>query len=105
MLATVSTGAIWASCGPDFGPRGVVDRFLQLAPKIAFCVDGYYYGGKPFDRRPGTRPPFFLSSLPSLERVIYLRQLGPDNPTKLTAHSVFWDHAVSGPEVPPARPT
>jgi len=99
MLATVSTGAIWASCGPDFGPRGVVDRFLQLAPKIAFCVDGYYYGGKPFDRRPelGT----ILSSLPSLERVIYLRQLEPDNPTKLTAHSVFWEEAVSGPEVPP----
>ena len=24
MLATVSIGAIWASCGPDFGPRGVV---------------------------------------------------------------------------------
>ena len=72
-VATVSTGAIWASCGPDFGPRGVVDRFLQSAPKIAFCVDGYYYGGKPFDRRPelGT----ILSSLPSLERVIYLRQL------------------------------
>ena len=22
MLATVSVGAIWASCGPDFGPRG-----------------------------------------------------------------------------------
>ena len=41
MLATVSVGAIWASCGPDFGTRGVVDRFAQLAPKIAFCVDGY----------------------------------------------------------------
>jgi acetoacetyl-CoA synthetase len=52
MLATTSVGAIWASCGPDFGPRGVVDRFSQLEPKIAFCVDGYYYGGKPFDRRP-----------------------------------------------------
>src|ERR1700730_14673649 len=26
MLATVSIGAGWASCGPDFGPRGVIDR-------------------------------------------------------------------------------
>jgi acetoacetyl-CoA synthetase len=99
MLATVSVGAIWASCGPDFGPRGVVDRFLQLAPKFAFCVDGYYYGGKPFDRRPelGT----ILSSLPSLERVIYLRQLEPENGTLLTAHSIFWEDALAGPAIAP----
>ena len=98
MLATVSVGAIWASCGPDFGPRGVVDRFLQLAPKFAFVVDGYYYGGKPFDRRPelGT----ILSSLPSLERVIYLRLLEPGNDTLLTENSIFWEDALSGPEVP-----
>jgi acetoacetyl-CoA synthetase len=98
MLATVSVGAIWASCGPDFGPRGVVDRFLQLAPKFAFVVDGYYYGGKPFDRRPelGT----ILSSLPSLERVIYLRVLEPDNDALLTGNTIFWEDALSGPEVP-----
>jgi acetoacetyl-CoA synthetase len=98
MLATVSVGAIWASCGPDFGPRGAVDRFLQLSPKFAFVVDGYYYGGKPFDRRPelGT----ILSSLPSLERVIYLRVLEPDNDTLLTDNSIFWEDALSGPEVP-----
>ena len=98
MLATVSVGAIWASCGPDFGPRGVVDRFLQLAPKFAFVVDGYYYGGKPFDRRPELRT--ILSLLPSLERVIYLRVLEPDNNTLLTENSIFWEDALSGPEVP-----
>ncbi len=30
MLATTSIGAIWSSCGPDFGTRGVLDRFTQL---------------------------------------------------------------------------
>jgi acetoacetyl-CoA synthetase len=99
MLATVSIGAIWASCGPDFGPRGVVDRFLQLAPKFAFCVDGYYYGGKPFDRRPELAT--ILSSLPSLERVIYLRQLEPANGALLTANSIFWEDALAGPEIAP----
>ena len=99
MLATVSVGAIWASCGPDFGPRGVVDRFLQLAPKVAFCVDGYYYGGKPFDRRPELAT--ILGSLPSLERVIYLRQLEPGNAAKLTENSIFWEDALSGPEIRP----
>jgi len=98
MLATVSVGAIWASCGPDFGPRGVVDRFLQLAPKFAFVVDGYYYGGKPFDRRPELRT--ILSLLPSLERVIYLRVLEPDNDAHLTENSIYWEDALSGPEVP-----
>ena len=100
MLATVSVGAIWASCGPDFGPRGVVDRFLQLAPKSAFCVDGYYYGGKPYDRRPELAT--ILSSLPSLERVIYLRQLEPENTAKLTENSIFWEEALSGPDILPA---
>jgi acetoacetyl-CoA synthetase len=98
MLATVSIGAIWASCGPDFGPRGAIDRFSQLAPKIAFCVDGYYYGGKPFDRRPelGT----ILSSLPSVAQVIYLRQLEPANDAPLTANTIFWEDALAGPDVP-----
>ncbi|MGH3260118.1 MAG: acetyl-coenzyme A synthetase N-terminal domain-containing protein, partial [Streptosporangiaceae bacterium] len=34
MLATTSIGAIWTSCSPDFGWRGVSDRFGQLAPKV-----------------------------------------------------------------------
>jgi acetoacetyl-CoA synthetase len=100
MLATVSIGAIWASCGPDFGPRGVIDRFLQLQPKLAFCVDGYYYGGKPFDRRPELAT--ILNSLPSLEHVVYLRHLEPANDAPLTAHSIFWEDALCGPEVPRA---
>src|SRR5260370_38297597 len=53
MLATTSIGAIWASCSPDFGWRGVIDRFAQLEPKVLFCVDGYRYGGKECDRAPG----------------------------------------------------
>jgi len=97
MLATTSIGAIWASCGPDFGPRGVIDRFLQLQPTLAFCVDGYYYGGKPFDRRPELAT--ILNSLPSLKQVVYLRQLEPGNALPLTAHTVFWEDAVRGPEV------
>ena len=33
MLATASIGAVWSSCGPDFGARGVLDRYSQLAPQ------------------------------------------------------------------------
>jgi acetoacetyl-CoA synthetase len=46
MLAVTSIGAIWSSCSPDFGERGVLDRFGQIEPKIFFAVDGYWYNGK-----------------------------------------------------------
>ena len=52
MLATASLGAVWTSCSPDFGTRGVLDRFGQIGPKIMFTVDGYMYGGKRIDIRP-----------------------------------------------------
>ncbi|ODT31793.1 MAG: acetoacetate--CoA ligase [Kaistia sp. SCN 65-12] len=49
MLATASIGAVWSSCSPDFGPRGVLDRFSQIAPKLFVTVDGYHYNGKVID--------------------------------------------------------
>jgi acetoacetyl-CoA synthetase len=47
MLAATSLGAVWSSCSPDFGVRGVLDRFGQIEPKLIFAVDGYWYNGKP----------------------------------------------------------
>jgi len=49
MLAATSIGAIWSSASPDFGVQGVVDRFGQIAPRVLFSADGYFYGGKRFD--------------------------------------------------------
>ncbi|KXF78634.1 acetoacetyl-CoA synthetase [Paramesorhizobium deserti] len=46
MLATASLGAIWSSCSPDFGERGVLDRFSQIEPSIFIACDGYWYNGK-----------------------------------------------------------
>lgn len=46
MLAAASIGAIWSSCSPDFGEKGVLDRFGQIEPKLFVAVDGYWYGGK-----------------------------------------------------------
>jgi acetoacetyl-CoA synthetase len=51
MLATVSTGAIWSSCSPDFGVNGVVDRFGQIEPKVLFAANAYLYNGKTCDSR------------------------------------------------------
>jgi len=40
MLATTSIGAIWTSVSPDFGWRGVLDRFRQLQPTVLIATGG-----------------------------------------------------------------
>jgi acetoacetyl-CoA synthetase len=79
MLATTAVGAIWACCSPDFGERGTLDRLAQLAPKVLFGVDGYRYGGKAFDRRSQLRD--IAASLTSLEHLVYLPYLSPEDTT------------------------
>ena len=34
MAATASIGAIWSSTSPDMGVIGVLERFLQIKPKV-----------------------------------------------------------------------
>ena len=48
MLACASIGAVFSSVSPDFGPKGVLDRFGQIKPKVLFTTAGYQYGGRQF---------------------------------------------------------
>ena len=63
MLAATSIGATWSSCSPDFGIKGVLDRFGQIRPKVLFTADGYFFKGKSIDAldrvavRPAGRSP------------------------------------------------
>jgi acetoacetyl-CoA synthetase len=70
MLATTSLGAVWTSCSPDFGLNGVLDRFGQIAPRVLFTADGYFYGGKTLDSIGPIRG--VLERLPSVERVVVI---------------------------------
>lgn len=97
MLAAASIGAIWASCSPELGPLGVLDRFAQLTPTVAFCADGYFYGGRWFDRRSDLRR--ILDKLPTLRHVIQLRQLEPKSQSRLSDCTLFWDEILAGPDV------
>ena len=45
-IATTSLGGIWSSCSPDFGSKGVIERFSQINPKVLFITDQYFYNGK-----------------------------------------------------------
>jgi acetoacetyl-CoA synthetase len=68
MLAAASVGATWSSCSPDFGVHGVLDRFGQIAPKIVFTADGYFYAGKTLDSLGSMAE--VLARLPTVERVV-----------------------------------
>jgi acetoacetyl-CoA synthetase len=73
-LACASLGAIWTAAAPEFGVRTIVDRFAQIEPKVLLAVDGYRYGGKDFDRRDVVVE--LRASLPTVEHVVVLEQLG-----------------------------
>jgi acetoacetyl-CoA synthetase len=92
MLATVSIGAVWSSSSPDFGARGILDRFGQIGPRVLFAADGYWYNGKFFDTLP--RLEEIRAQLPSLERVVVVPYTRDDPP--LARGVVRFDAALAG---------
>jgi acetoacetyl-CoA synthetase len=75
LLACASLGAVWSSCSPDFGERGVVDRFAQIEPTVLIAVDGYRYGGRDFDRLPVVER--LRAAMPSVRHTVLLGHLDP----------------------------
>ncbi|KAH0839290.1 Acetoacetyl-CoA synthetase [Fonsecaea pedrosoi] len=45
-LAAASIGAIFTCCSPETGEKGILDRFLQVQPRILFADDWVLYNGK-----------------------------------------------------------
>ncbi len=104
MLATTSIGGVWTSCSPDFGWRGVLDRFRQLRPAVLFCVDGYSYGGRRHDRRTELRE--IIAGLDGLSHVVYQpycdRQASPAYLARAIAAGTSvttWDALLDHPPV------
>src|ERR1700733_12198394 len=73
LLACASIGAVWSSAAPEFGARSVIDRFLQIEPKVLLAIDGYRYGGKDFDRSDVVER--IAAEIPSLSKVVRLGYL------------------------------
>ncbi len=97
LLATAAVGGIFSSCSPDFGYDSVVDRFLQIEPKVLFCTDGYRFNGKDFDRRDAARR--IIDSLPSLEHVIQVPNLLKSDSELIVSHAMRWENVLAGPLV------
>ncbi|CCK78843.1 acetoacetate--CoA ligase [Desulfobacula toluolica] len=70
MLAATSLGAIWSSCSPDFGIKGVLDRFGQTRPKVLFTADGYFFKGKPLDSI--KKIAGIVKEIPSIEKIVVI---------------------------------
>ena len=95
MLACASIGAVWSSCSPDFGVRGVVDRFGQIEPLVMFACDGYFYNGKFHDCTVKVNE--ILEELPSVQLVVVVsmkpvkdRQLSDEVPEVISRNSVSY---------------
>ncbi len=99
MLAATSIGAVWSSCSPDFGIKGVLDRFGQIEPKVLLCANGYYYNGKAFDSLERVRG--ILSQLPSIQRVVVVpyTEERPDV-SGIDGAVLYADFKVSAPPAP-----
>jgi acetoacetyl-CoA synthetase len=68
MLAASSLGAVWSSCSPDFGIKGILDRFGQIQPKVLFTADGYFFKGKRLDSL--ERIARITEQIPSIEKIV-----------------------------------
>ncbi len=89
MLAATSLGAIWSSCSPDFGIKGVLDRFGQTKPRVLFTADGYFFKGKPLnslDRIAG-----IIEQIPSIEKTVVIPYISNSPDTSVLNNAVLFD--------------
>ena len=93
MLAAASLGAIWSSTSPDFGVAGVLDRFIQIEPKILFTTDGYFYNGKTFDCL--ERAAELAERIPSIERVVVVPYVEARPACHAVRDAVLWEEFVA----------
>jgi acetoacetyl-CoA synthetase len=88
-------GAIWSSCSPDFGVRGVLDRFGQIEPRVLVAAAGYLYGGTRYDVL--DKIGAVVEALPSVERVVIVGY--PDRPPagRMPPRAVAWETLPAAP--------
>ena len=93
MLATTSLGAVWSSCSPDFGIKGVLDRFGQIQPRVLITANGYSYNGKSVDSL--ARIADVVAQIPSIERVIVVPYTDPKPDVSGVPNAVRFDEFLA----------
>lgn len=89
MLAASSIGATWSSCSPDFGIKGVLDRFGQIKPKVLFTANGYFFKGKKLDSL--ERIANIIIELPSIEKVVVVPYSESEPDISALANAVHYE--------------
>ena len=93
MLAATSMGAVWSSCSPDFGIKGVLDRFGQIRPRILFVADGYFFKGRKLDSL--ERVADIIGDLPSIEKVVVTPYINQEPDISGVRDAVLFDEFKS----------
>ena len=93
MLAAASLGAVWSSCSPDFGIKGVLDRFGQIRPKVLFTANGYSFKGKKIDSL--ERIADILKQLPSIEKVVVVAYTEQDPNIAAVPNAVLYHDFIA----------
>lgn len=91
-LAAISIGATWASCSPDFGVPGALDRLGQVRPKVFFAVDGYYYKGKTFNNLEKIK--CVTEKIDSIEKTVVIPYIKAGLPERCRAETVLFDDFI-----------
>ncbi|MCP4754398.1 MAG: AMP-binding protein, partial [Proteobacteria bacterium] len=93
MLAATSLGATWSSCSPDFGVKGVLDRFGQIKPKVIFTANGYFFKGNNVDSF--DRIANILKELPSIEKVVVVPYTEQKPDISAISNAVYFEDFAS----------
>jgi acetoacetyl-CoA synthetase len=106
-LATLSLGAVWTSCSPDFGIQAVLDRFGQTKPKVLIAAHTTCYNKEAIDLT--DRVNGLLAELPSVTAAIVFPGARPDvilSPIQRPGCEVLhFDSATTGEHVLTFEPT
>ena len=95
-LASSKNGLIWSSCSPDFGPKGVIDRFLQIKPKILITCDYYFYNGKKINIL--KKIPEILRNIKSIKKVIVF-SYASNFTEKINSNYINFDYAIKNSKI------
>ncbi|KAI0530275.1 acetoacetate-CoA ligase [Xylaria digitata] len=112
MLAASTVGAIWTSISPDNGVSAVLDRLVQIEPRVLFADNGTIYNGKSWSSIDKVAQ--IVKELKTLQLVVWIKnvpetrwQLQHDS-VVMTEYENFLNSSAHEPlrfeQLPPAHP-
>ncbi|HYW49097.1 MAG TPA: acetoacetate--CoA ligase [Gemmatimonadaceae bacterium] len=99
MIAAASLGAVWTSCSPDFGFKGVMDRFGQVEPTILITTDAYCYGDRIIATLDRARE--LCDALPSVRHLVVVPYLDSAPSLHGVEREVAWHDLGAAPSATP----